>query len=314
MNHIDSEREGVSRLNEFVYRIGPLGSPKVLSSYLVIDSKIAIIDCGPSSVIDELLNVVRKCGISPDEIDHLLLTHIHLDHAGGAAKFLRMCPKSTVMIPEKGFKHLLDPSILNRSSRQILGDRIFDQWGACEPVTRERAISIAPRQEVALGHTVLEYIPAPGHASHHNVINAKPISITFAADSLGIFEESTASIIPTTPPPSFDLDLAISDISMVQNLASRLVCLAHFKEFEPETLVFERIKSTYKIWAKHASELVRKKNLPEYDLNDCEQLFSELVQIFPEYTDLSEDLREQAVRVNCGGMLNYFIKLSRINQ
>jgi len=307
---IDSDREKVSRLSEFVYRVGPLGSPEVLSSYLIIDEKIAVIDCGPSSVVDELLDSVRGCGITPKEIDYLLLTHIHLDHAGGTAAFLRKCPNSKVMIPERGFKHMLDPTILNASSRPILGDKIFNQWGACEPVPSRLAVSIAPHQKIESGHLDLEYIPAPGHAPHHNIINANSASVTFAADSLGILEERSNSMIPTTPPPSFDLVQETSDIAMVESLGSKLACLAHFKEIKPRVSLFERIRSTYKVWADSASELVAENNLSRYDLNDCAELFSKLVQEFPEYDRLSEDLKEQATRVDCGGMLNYFIKHS----
>jgi glyoxylase-like metal-dependent hydrolase (beta-lactamase superfamily II) len=311
LSETDTSQDKVSRLNEFIYRLGPLGSPEVLSSYLIIDDKIAIVDSGPSFVLDELLKLIRNCGITPEEIDFLLLTHIHLDHAGGAAGFLRNCPSSKVMIPDRGYKHMLDPTILNASSRQILGERIFNQWGACEPVPSELAISVPPNQKIELGHVELEYLPAPGHAPHHNVINVSSGSLIFAADSLGIVEEKSDSIIPTTPPPSFDLAQAINDIAMVESLRPKLACLAHFKEVEPSDSLFERIRKTYGIWADCAMELITENNLPQYDLEDCAQLFSKLVLEFPEYANISGDLKEQAIRIDCAGILNYFIRKSK---
>jgi glyoxylase-like metal-dependent hydrolase (beta-lactamase superfamily II) len=313
LSGIDTARDKVSRLNEFVYRLGPLGSPEVLSSYLIIDDKIAVVDSGPSSVSEELLKLIRNCGITPEEIDYLLLTHIHLDHAGGAARFLRNCPGSKVMIPDRGYKHMLDPTILNTSSRQILGERIFNQWGACEPVPLDLAISVPPNQKIELGHVEVEYLPAPGHAPHHNIINVSSGSVIFAADSLGIVEEKSDSIIPTTPPPSFDLAQANNDIAMVESLRPKLACLAHFKEVEFSNALFERIRKTYGTWADRAIELIAEKNLSQYDLEDCAQLFSKLVLEFPEYGNISGDLKEQAIRIDCAGILNYFLKNQKLD-
>ncbi len=142
---MDFSSSKIQRLNDCTFRLGPLGEPPVLSSYLIIDAKIALIDCGPRSVIEELLSLVHGCGISPEQIDNLLLTHIHLDHAGGAGSFVKKCPSATVYIPERGYKHLLNPEVLNASSRPILGERIFSNWGP--------AILFQPRERPVLNLT-----------------------------------------------------------------------------------------------------------------------------------------------------------------
>ncbi len=82
---------------------------------------MAVVDCGPGSVIPELLALVEECGVSKSEIDYLLLTHIHLDHAGGSASFLEEISSVHLIVPERGLKHMLDPAVLNSSARSILG-------------------------------------------------------------------------------------------------------------------------------------------------------------------------------------------------
>ena len=306
------DRVQIKQLDNHVWRIGPLGSPRVLSSYLIADEKIAIIDCGPSSVISELSSLVAQCSIGPKEIDYLLLTHIHLDHAGGAARFLQQYPNARVMIPERGYRHMLEPSALNASSLPIIGEEIFRRWGACEPVPAERAERVSPYSKIGLGETEVEYIPATGHAPHHNVLKMSQSSIVFSADSMGIVDKQTNSIVPTCPPPSFDFPQALKDISMVEAFSPRLSCIAHFEEVQPTKSLFERVTGSYQKWSERALELIMKKKLKAYDLNDCRELFSRMVEDFPQYGSLSSDLKEQAIRIDCAGILNYHLRASAL--
>jgi glyoxylase-like metal-dependent hydrolase (beta-lactamase superfamily II) len=215
------------------------------------------------------------------------------------------------MIPEKGYKHMLDPAILNASSLAIIGEKIFQRWGACEPVSPHLASSVAPFTMIDLGHSEIQYIPAPGHAPHHHILKLEPSSIVFAADSMGIIDNENNALIPTTPPPSFDFEKAIQDISAVEKLAPKLACIAHFQELEANSSLFARIKNTYEKWLARTNELVGRKSMASYDLNVCEELFAILVKDFPEYARISSDLREQAIRIDCAGMLNCSLRNQR---
>jgi glyoxylase-like metal-dependent hydrolase (beta-lactamase superfamily II) len=298
----------IARLNDFVYRLGPIGNPEVLSSYLLMDDKVAVVDCGPGSAIGELEGLIEECGVSKSQIDYLLLTHIHLDHAGGSARFLENFHSAKLIVPERGLKHLLNPEVLNSSARSILGDRIFNNWGECAPVPVDKARSVKANDTINLGHLELEYVPAPGHAPHHNVIVDKEHSIIFTADALGIYEEKSGSLIPTTPPPSFDLIQALKDINTVKTLRPIIACMAHFKEISPDGAYFAKASRVFRAWASRASEDVEENKLTTYDQKDCERLFSNLQKDFPEYTKLSDDLKDQVTRVDAGGFLNYYLK------
>lgn len=221
---------------------------------------------------------------------------------------VKSCPAVNVRIPEKGYKHLLNPEILNASSRPILGERIFSNWGACKPVPERRARSVRPHEKVSLGEFELEYIPAPGHAPHHNVLRAQKQSIVFSADALGIFDPITNSIIPTTPPPSFKLDQALQDIQTVKDLNPDLVCLAHFGEVLPDPNFYENVKKTFVEWADIVWSYVKDHEQEKYENTDHEQIFAALIKKWPNYQALSEDLKEQVSRVDVGGLLNYYIR------
>lgn len=296
----------VQRLTDTIYRIGPLGNPRVLSSYLICDEKVGIVDCGPASISDDLYRGVSECGLSPGEIDYLLLTHIHLDHAGGSLKFLQKFPASTVFVPERGFKHLADPAILNSSSRAVLGERIFNSWGPCGPVPREKLRSVKPHEIISLGKVSLEYFPATGHAPHHCVLIDNQNSVVFSADGLGIFDEDSKSIIPTSPPPSFDLSQAIEDIGHIANLKTRLCCLAHFCELTPTASYFDSVLGVYKVWSEIIEAYLKDHQNTEFDVAHYGDIFERLVTTYPEYRGLSFDLVEQVKRVDISGMLNYF--------
>ncbi len=167
---------------------------------------------------------------------------------------------------------------------------------------------IKPNARINLGQVELEYVPAPGHAPHHNVLVDDRHSIIFTADALGIFEEKSESLIPTTPPPSFDLVQALKDIEMLKTLRPNIACMAHFKEIFPDEAYFSKISRIFRAWANRASEYVEENKLSAYELKDCQQLFSTLQEDFPEYIELSDDLKDQFTRVDAAGLLNYYLK------
>jgi glyoxylase-like metal-dependent hydrolase (beta-lactamase superfamily II) len=301
--------EKVSRLSASVYKLGPLGNPRILSSYLIIDKKVAIVDCGPEATVDELLDLALKCGVRTEDIDSLFLSHIHIDHAGGASKFLDRCKNCTAFIPQRGFKHMIDPTVLNASARLILGTALFDYWKPCGALPNERATSVKAQETFELGRMTLRYILAPGHAPHHNVL-ATDGEFLFAADALGILDAETNSLIPTTPPPSLDYPQCVRDIEMIEKLNPSVACLAHFGEIAPDSAYFERVKKVFELWAREAERYVKDKQLRAYDMLQYEEILSALIGLFPEYSGIDDSLRNQMVRVDVAGLVDYFRKHS----
>ncbi|MHB1909575.1 MAG: MBL fold metallo-hydrolase [Nitrososphaerales archaeon] len=299
------------RIGDNIFKIGPLGNPKVLCSYLVIDSQISIVDCGPSVVIDELLAAVASIGISRNDISQLLLTHIHIDHAGGSSKFLEQCPNSKAYVPKRGYKFLVDPARLNASAESVLGKDIFNYWGECSPVKKEKLIPVEPNQMLDLGSREIQYIEATGHAPHHNVLLEEKSKILFAADALGIFDDQVTDFAsPTTPPPSFDYAKAIDDITKIRDVIKpSLVCLAHFRTIAPDLMFYTKVLGMYTTWKKEIeSYLGTKSSQSTFDARDSDLVYSKLSQIYPSFEKVGPFLRDQIKRVDIAGFAEYLRK------
>ena len=301
----------VERLGKDIMKLGPLGNPKVLCSYVVMGSRISIVDCGPSIVIDDLIDAISSCGISPNEVDQLLLTHIHIDHAGGASKFLQKCPNSHAFVPKRGYKFLLDPTRLNSSAESVLGEKLFNYWGECSPVKAEKLTPVEPNQILDLGSREIQYIEATGHAPHHNVLLEKKDNILFAADSLGIFDDQVTEFAsPTTPPPSFDYVKAIDDITKIRDVIKpSLVCLAHYRTITPDSLFYTRVLDMYATWKREIKfYLSTKTNHSAFDIGDSDLVYSKLSQIYPSFDIVGPFLRDQIKRVDIAGFAEYLQK------
>jgi glyoxylase-like metal-dependent hydrolase (beta-lactamase superfamily II) len=308
----DLETAKIAKVSDSVFKLGPLGSPKILCSYLVLDEKVSVIDCGPSVVIEELLALVDGCGVRRDEIDYLLLTHVHIDHAGGTSRFLEKCKKAKAFVPRRGYKHLLDPEILNRSAKPILGKQVFNYWGKVDPVHASRLAAVDDEQTVSLGKRAMKYIEATGHAPHHDILYEAKDSILFAADALGIFDDKLADLRnPTSPPPSFDLDQALKDIAMIQKLEADLVCLPHFKVVKPDMSFYEDVRTLYETWQEKIGGYILKKGMDMDSIIDArakQDIFSILAEAYPSYELAPEAMKYQIMQVDIVGFVQSLLK------
>ncbi len=299
----------IERISDNIFKLGPLGQPKVLCSYLILDETVSIVDCGPSVVIDELLQLVAKCSVHPSDIDNLLLTHIHLDHAGGTARFAEKCPKAEIYVPARGFKHLIDPTILNPSARVVLGSELFDYWGAAAPAPKSRVHSMEKDSALDLGSQDVRYMEARGHAPHHDVLLLEKSRTLFAADALGLHDDRNGDFhSPTTPPPSFNLDQQLKDFDMIKNLRTTLICLAHFKALKPTDDFFANTLDLYENWERIIGGYLKDNEIRGSSLSatDIESIYSILKTEYPAYGALPKALEHQVKRVDITGFAQWF--------
>ncbi len=297
----------IEKLSNSLYKIGPLGNPKVLCSYILLDDKNCIVDCGPTVAVKELLDSVEEIGVKPDEIDFLFLTHVHVDHAGGTAEFLKRCSNAVAFVPEKGYKHLIDPSLLNPSARSVLGSDILDYWGEVEPVPKERLFSTKAGEKISTGKSTIHYISATGHAPHHCVLYEEKASTIFAADAVGIVDEEFGLVCPTSPPPAFDFDQSLNDIKMVKDLTSSLLCLPHFKTIIPEPSFFMEVNELYENWSRILRNFLESKS-EQLTKTDWEEMYAVLESAYPAYRKVSDALKLQIRRVDIVGFAQWFLK------
>ena len=198
------------------------GMERVIGSYLLETKEgPALFDCGPSSCVSRLQDALAERGLELRDIRHLLLSHIHLDHAGATGVLVRLHSELRVHVSEIGATHLVDPSRLESSARRLYGDSFDALWGELAPVPQEN-IHIAEGDVLGL-----ECFPAPGHARHH-VCYLAPEGTLYAGDAAGVRILPEQVVLPPTPPPDFDLDTWQGTLDEIERRAPARLALIHF--------------------------------------------------------------------------------------
>ena len=198
------------------------GADRVIASYLLeTDDGPALFDCGPSTCLPRLKAALLERGVELGDVRHLLLSHIHLDHAGAAGMLVREHPELLVHVSEIGAPHLADPSRLETSARRLYGDTFDTLWGELAPVPQENIRIVAAR---VLG---LDCFPTQGHASHH-VSYLDAAGTLYAGDAAGVRILPERTVLPPTPPPEFDLDVWLETIDEIERRRPERLALIHF--------------------------------------------------------------------------------------
>ena len=209
--------------------------PGHAAAHIIQDAgRAAFVDVGPNSSVPHLLAALDELGIAPSAVDYLLLTHVHLDHAGGAGALLRELPNARACVHPRGAQHLIDPARLVAASKSVYGAARFAQlYGELVPLPAARVHQAADGERLQLGGRTLELIHTPGHALHHYaVVDAAHASI-FPGDTFGISYRSFdtdrgAFIFPTTSPTQFDPEQLVASIARMLAYRPESMYLMHF--------------------------------------------------------------------------------------
>jgi glyoxylase-like metal-dependent hydrolase (beta-lactamase superfamily II) len=179
--------------------------------YLVeAESEVAFIEVGINSSTPRLMNILEMRGWKPEQVRYVIVTHVHLDHAGGAGSLMQLLPKATFLVHPYGARHMIDPTKLEAGARAVYGDELFDSiYGKLIPVQEHRAQIMEDGDEVTLGNRQLRFIDTPGHARHHFCVFDSLTNGWFTGDTFGLsyreFDtQNGAFLFPTTTPIQFD--------------------------------------------------------------------------------------------------------------
>ena len=209
--------------------------PRLDASHLIVHrGRAAFVDTGTTHSVPRLLAVLEAKGLGRDAVDWVFLTHIHLDHAGGAGALLEALPNARAVVHPRGVAHLVDPARLVASTRQVYGDEVYARlYGDIRPIPAERLVVTEDGTRLALAGRSFEFLHTPGHALHHHVILDREAHVLFSGDTFGIsyreFDvEGRAFIMPTMPPTQFDPEQMHASIDRILALAPRAVFLTHY--------------------------------------------------------------------------------------
>ena len=223
------------------------GREHAVGVYVVeTDDGLALFDCGPSSTLAGLDAGLAGHGLERSDIRHLLLSHIHLDHAGAAGALVREQPQLTVWVSEVGAPHLVDPSRLERSARRLYGELFDTLWGELAPVPEENV-------RIARGDVLgWEAFPTPGHASHH--VSYERDGTILAGDAAGVRMPGASYVLPVSPPPDITVEGWHDTIAELRAREPRQLALIHFGIHEDVAAHLDRLELELDRWAQRVHD------------------------------------------------------------
>lgn len=229
------------------------GWQRVTAGYLVEGPSPVLVETGSQSSVPILLEALDRLGLGPDDLAGVVVTHIHLDHAGGVGDVARAFPRATVYVHEKGARHLADPTRLVSSASRVYGPLLDSLYGRLEATPPERLHVLADGEEIRVGpDRVLVAVDSPGHAKHHVGLHDSTSGILFAGDAVGVRLPDAGVLRPSTPPPDFDLDQALHSLRRFAERRPSGIALAHYGLLpEPDDLLAEA-EATLRQWAETA--------------------------------------------------------------
>ncbi|GAC1350915.1 MAG: MBL fold metallo-hydrolase [Ktedonobacteraceae bacterium] len=236
-----------------------LGEHEIVGSYLLAgENELAIIDPGPGSMLEPLLASIKDAGFDPQDVTHILATHVHLDHAGVTGSLVRQLPKAQVYVHSKGASHLIDTSKVVASAARIYGDRMQMLWGEIESTPAERVHVLEGGDVLKVAGHRLEVHYTPGHAVHHVVFFDAHSGELFAGDVAGVRLPGVDYVRPPTPPPDLDLEAWSESISLIRSLRPDVLYIGHFGAVRDITQHFSRLRETLSAWGDFVLDAMRK--------------------------------------------------------
>jgi len=295
-----------TRVGERVYLLDTmaLGQAGTVGAFLIKGPKVTLVDCGYASSYRSVLEGLAEVGVSPSDVRYLIPTHVHLDHAGAAGRLLKEMPNAEVITHEKGTPHLVDPSRLIESSTRVFGKTIMEMYGLPEPIPAERVTSFGKEMHLDLGGGMsATLIHAPGHAPHQLSVMLDNPRALLTADAVGITYPGMSTMIPTTPPPSFDPKLLVATVGELEQTDPKSLLVPHFGARKDVDFVFEDTTARVNEWVRAVEGLRNsKKGLDEITEEMTARVASEEgVDSIPMYAQIS-------VRTSVMGILHYLEK------
>ncbi len=234
------------------------GWQRVTAGYLIEGTAPVLVETGSQTSVPVVLEALATLGLGPADLAGVVVTHIHLDHAGGVGDVARAYPNATVYVHEKGARHLADPTRLIASAAQVYGPLLDSLYGRLDPTPASRLHVLADGEEIEVspGRT-LTAVDSPGHAKHHVGLHDSESGILFVGDAVGVRLPDVGVLRPSTPPPDFDLELALNSLRRFAERRPSALALAHYGLLEGPEEILAEADATLRQWAETAEAAFR---------------------------------------------------------
>jgi glyoxylase-like metal-dependent hydrolase (beta-lactamase superfamily II) len=234
------------------------GWEHVTAGYLIEGPEPVLVETGSQSSVPVLLAQLDALGLGAEDLAGVVVTHIHLDHAGGVGDVARAFPRATVYVHQKGARHLADPTRLVDSAARVYGPLLDSLYGRLDPTPPERLHVLEDGEAIRVGPTrSLVAVDSPGHAKHHVALHDSLSGVLFAGDAVGVKLPDAGVLRPSTPPPDFDLDQALHSLGRFAERRPTGIALAHYGLLRDPGDVLDEADGTLRRWAAVAESAFR---------------------------------------------------------
>ena len=243
--------DGVIDLGHEVYQIDTLmaGYQRITAGYLIRADRPCLVETGTAPSAPVVRDALAGLGIGPSDLATVVVTHIHLDHAGGAGDIARMFPAAQVVVHEHGARHLADPSRLMASARAVYGDELDELFGTLAPTPAERISAVGLEGTIDLGGgRRLDSHHTPGHARHHVGLIDSASGDLYVGDAAGVYIPDTGDLRPATPPPDFDQATALASLRTFAALRPTRLLFSHYGPVDAVTETLDRAAEEINVW------------------------------------------------------------------
>lgn len=238
--------------------------PHAIASMLVECNGVrALIDPGPESTLNTLRSALQSRDLDFQSLDFLILTHIHLDHAGAAGALVRENPRLRVYVHQFGATHMVDPSRLLASAGRLYGGNLIPLYGECAPVPESALLPLDGGEKIRVGEVELEVFYTPGHASHHVSFWHAPSRTAFVGDTAGIRVQGDSFLLPATPPPDIDIELWNQSLDTIDSWKPERLFLTHFGFIENPAAHIQLYRDRLRDWTALTQRLLQENETPE---------------------------------------------------
>src|SRR6202046_4320873 len=250
-NSQESDGPDITDLGNDVYQIDTrmAGYQGITAGYLIRSSRPCLVETGTSTSAPVVQASLASLGIGADDLATVVVTHIHLDHAGGVGDIAAMFGGAEVVVHEKGARHLADPSRLMASARMVYGDALDVLFGSMMPVSADRLRTLDDVGTIDLGDgRQLSSYYSPGHARHHVGLVDSLTGDLYVGDAAGVYIPETGDLRPATPPPDFDLPVALASIRNFSSLRPTRLLFSHYGPVDAVSETLDRAAEEINVW------------------------------------------------------------------
>ena len=278
--------------------------------YLINEDRKALIDSGPPNSAGYVLEGIERVGLRPEDIDYIIVTHVHLDHAGGAGVLLKSMPRARVAVHHRGAKYLAQLEKLVESAIKAQGNGIINQYGEVLPVAPERIWAVGDGDSIPLSEAqTLEVIDAPGHAPHEICLRETRSGGVFTGDALGMYlgDDGNQVLLQIHPPPSFDLEACLKTVERVKNYSPAKLYFAHFGATDQTGEVLDRAISGLRSYINLLESVAAENNMENLKKMLMSRIMTELEPL-RSVPSLYKFIRESLISSFLDGFTAYYQK------